>query len=129
MRPNLQPDPESNLDRTFYALSHRARRSMLERLALRSYRVTELAKPYDMSLNAVSKHLKVLEAAGLVRRTRCGRVHKLDFDPAPLQSAAQQIEFYRKFWADRLDSLQQFLASRQSLDSASSKPKTDTDNE
>ena len=71
--------------------------------------MTELAKPYDMSLPAVSKHLRVLESAGLVARSKDGRVHRCRLEAAPLKSAADWIEHYRRFWEAQLDSLQRFL--------------------
>ena len=67
--------------------------------------MTELAAPFPMSLAAVSKHIRVLEEAGLVRRTIRGREHELALEPAPLMSAAQWLDSYRTFWEDRLDTL------------------------
>ena len=72
-------------------------------------RVTELAKPFAMSLPAVSKHLRVLEDAGLLRRKRLGREHHLEFQPAPMRHALGWIEQYRKFWEGSLDSLAEYL--------------------
>ena len=88
------------LDRTFSALSDPTRRRILERLAEKDLCVTELAKPYRMSLPAVSKHLRVLEGAGLIRRERCGRVHRLRLEAGPMQGAQQWIEEYRRFWGE-----------------------------
>ena len=100
------------LNETFHALSHQVRRDMLRRLSEKAWRVTELAALYpDLSLNAVSKHVKVLERAKLVNRQKDGRIHNLNLDPEPLRNAAEEIEFFRKFWETQLDSLAQFLES------------------
>ena len=103
---NYQP---ALLDATFAALSDATRRGILARLATGEASVTELAKPYDMSLPAVSKHLRVLESAGLVARSKDGRVHRCRLEAAPLKSAADWIEHYRRFWEAQFDSLQRFL--------------------
>jgi DNA-binding transcriptional ArsR family regulator len=99
------------LDSTFAALSDATRRGILARLATGEASVTELAKPYDMSLPAVSKHLRVLESAGLVRRIKQGRVQRCSLEAAPMKSAAAWIEHYRRFWDVQLDSLQRYLES------------------
>ena len=83
---------------------------MLASVALGDRSVTELAEPFDMSLAAVSKHLKVLERAGLVSRTREGRVHRLKLDAGPLKDAAMWISVYREFWESQLDSLGAYLS-------------------
>jgi DNA-binding transcriptional ArsR family regulator len=97
------------LDSTFAALSDATRRGILARLASGEASVTELAKPYDMSLPAVSKHLRVLESAGLVARSKDGRVHRCRLEAAPMKSAADWIARYRQFWEAQLDSLQRYL--------------------
>jgi DNA-binding transcriptional ArsR family regulator len=97
------------LDSTFAALSDATRRGILARLAGGEASVTELAKPYDMSLPAVSKHLRVLESAGLVARSKDGRVHRCRLEAAPMKSAAEWIAHYRQFWEAQLDSLQCYL--------------------
>ena len=97
------------LDSTFAALSDATRRGILARLATGEASVTELAKPYDMSLPAVSKHLRVLESAGLVARSKDGRVHRCRLEPAPMKSAADWMAHYRQFWEAQLDSLQRYL--------------------
>jgi DNA-binding transcriptional ArsR family regulator len=97
------------LDSTFAALSDATRRGILARLATGEASVTELAKPYDMSLPAVSKHLRVLESAGLVARSKDGRVHRCRLEAAPMKSAADWIAHYRQFWEAQLDSLQRYL--------------------
>jgi DNA-binding transcriptional ArsR family regulator len=97
------------LDSTFAALSDATRRGILARLATGEASVTELAKPYDMSLPAVSKHLRVLESAGLVARSKDGRVHRCRLEAAPMKSAADWMAHYRQFWEAQLDSLQRSL--------------------
>jgi DNA-binding transcriptional ArsR family regulator len=104
------------LDRTFAALADPTRRRILERLAGGDQCVTDLAKPYRMSLPAVSKHLRVLERAGLIRRRRHGRVHQLKLDARPMQSAQQWIEEYRRFWEASLDRLDDFLKQMQTTE-------------
>ena len=101
------------LDRTFAALADPTRRRMLEHLSRGDLCVTELARPYSMSLPAVSKHLRVLENAGLVHRRRNGRVHSLKLEAAPMQQAQQWIEEYRKFWEGSLDRLDEYLKQLQ----------------
>jgi DNA-binding transcriptional ArsR family regulator len=100
---------QQGLDSTFAALSDATRRGILARLATGEASVTELAQPYDMSLPAVSKHLRVLESAGLVARSKNGRVHRCRLKAAPMKSAAAWIEHYRQFWETQLDSLQRYL--------------------
>ena len=100
---------EVALDATLAAMADPTRRAILARLCDGEARVTEIAAPFDMSLNAVSKHVKVLEGAGLVRREVRGREHWLSFEGEPLNEAGAWIEHYRKFWEERLDALAQFL--------------------
>jgi DNA-binding transcriptional ArsR family regulator len=100
-----QPD----LDHTLRALADPTRRAILRRLSQGEARVTELAQPFAMSLNAVSKHIRMLERADLVRRRRAGREHLLSFNPAPLDDAADWIEAQRAFWSARLDALEREL--------------------
>src|SRR4030095_11747317 len=99
----------AQLNRTFAALADPTRRRILSHLAHGNHRVTHLARPHAMSLPAVSKHLRVLEKAGLLRRRRYGRVHEIQLDAAPLKKAAQWVEEYRKFWQGSLDRLAQYL--------------------
>ena len=101
------------LDRTFAALADPTRRRILEQLTRGNRCVTDLAKPYAMSLPAVSKHLRVLENAGLVRRRRRGRVHQLQLEAAPMQQAQAWIEEYRKFWEASFDRLDEYLKQLQ----------------
>lgn len=98
------------LDSTFAALSDATRRGILARLASEGETsVSELAAPYKMSLPAVSKHLRVLEHAGLVSRQKDGRVHRCRLRPEPMKDAAAWIEHYRQFWETQLDSLARYL--------------------
>ena len=94
------------LDRTFGALADPTRRRILAQLAKGEECVTELARPHAMSLAAVSKHLIVLEKAGLVRRRRQGRVHSLTLEAKPMREAQVWIDRYRKFWEENLDANQ-----------------------
>lgn len=97
------------LDTIFHALGDATRRAMLGDLATGERTVGELAAPFAMSLAAASKHIKVLEGAGLIRRDVRGRTHVCSLDPAPLMSADQWLGIYRRFWTDRLDTLEQLL--------------------
>jgi DNA-binding transcriptional ArsR family regulator len=98
------------LDSTFAALSDATRRAILARLARRGETsVSDLAAPYQMSLPAVSKHLRVLEHAGLVSRQKDGRVHRCRLRSGPMKDAAAWIEHYRQFWEAQLDSLARYL--------------------
>jgi DNA-binding transcriptional ArsR family regulator len=99
----------SGLDATFAALSDATRRGILARLASGEASVSELAAPYDMSLPAVSKHLRVLESAGLLTRSKEGRVQRCRLAAEPMRSAADWIEHYRRFWEAQFDSLHKFL--------------------
>jgi DNA-binding transcriptional ArsR family regulator len=101
------------LDRTFGALADPTRRRILEHLADGDRCVTDLARPYSMSLPAVSKHLRVLERAGLVRRRRDGRVHRLKLEAKPMQAAQCWIEEYRRFWEESFDRLDEYLKELQ----------------
>jgi len=98
-----------NLNRTFAALADPTRRRILAHLARGNRCVTDLARPHAMSLPAVSKHLRVLEKAGLLRRRRYGRVHQLNLEAKPMQQAVRWIEEYRKFWEGSLDRLAEYL--------------------
>jgi DNA-binding transcriptional ArsR family regulator len=99
------------LDLTFSALADPTRRRILESLSHREWRVTDLAEPFSMSLPAVSKHLGVLEKAGLLKRRRIGREHYLKLEAAPMRRASSWIEHYRKFWEGSLDNLARYLES------------------
>jgi len=97
------------LNRTFAALADPTRRRILKHLASGDRCVTDLARPHPMSLPAVSKHLRVLENAGLIRRKRYGRVHELKLEALPMKKAARWIEEYRRFWEGSLDRLADYL--------------------
>jgi DNA-binding transcriptional ArsR family regulator len=97
------------LNRTFAALADPTRRRILAHLARGDKCVTHLARPHAMSLPAVSKHLRVLERAGLLTRRRDGRIHEMRLDAKPLRQAAQWVEEYRRFWQGSLDRLAQYL--------------------
>ncbi len=101
---------EAALDHTMLALADPTRRAILQRLGDGEARVTELAAPFAMSLNAVSKHIRMLERADLVRRRRVGREHLLSLNPKPLDDAALWIEQQRELWTRRLDALERALA-------------------
>ena len=103
----------NSLSRTFAALADPTRRRILEQLAGGDHCVTELARPYAMSLPAVSKHLRVLEKAGLVRRRRNGRMHSLALAAAPMQAAEAWIGEYRRFWEASFDRLDDYLKQLQ----------------
>jgi DNA-binding transcriptional ArsR family regulator len=103
------------LDETFAALADPTRRRILADLAGGDRCVTELARPYAMSLPAVSKHLRVLERAGLIHRRRCGRLHSLKLEAEPMKQAAGWIEEYRKFWEGSLDRLDDYLKQLQTM--------------
>lgn len=100
---------DAYLDNTFAALADPTRRAILARLALGETSVSELAAPHRMSLPAVSKHLGVLERAGLLTRTKSGRVHLCQIVAKPMRDAAAWIGHYRRFWETQLDSLERFL--------------------
>lgn len=104
---------ERSLDMVFGALSDRTRRAILLRLAEGPSNVTDLAKPFDMSLPAISKHLKVLEKTGLLNRDRDGRVHRCSLQPKPMDEASDWIGETRRFWQGRLDRLEQYLLQRE----------------
>ncbi len=102
----------SPLDRTLSAIADPTRRELLALLARGESRVTDLARPFDVSLNAVSKHLRVLENAGLVRREILGREHRFSLEAHPLREAAKWIETYQSFWEERLEALDAYLRKR-----------------
>lgn len=100
---------EKRLDCTLAALADPTRRAILRQLARGEARVTDLAKPFPISLNSVSKHIRVLERAKLVTRRRLGREHVLSFNRQPLDEAEQWIQSQRAFWNARLDALEREL--------------------
>ena len=105
----MTPAAHPNLDHTLMALADPTRRAILQRLSDGEARVTDLARPFPISLNSVSKHIRVLERAQLVRRRRAGREHLLSFNPKPLDEAAAWIASQRAFWNARLDALERAL--------------------
>jgi DNA-binding transcriptional ArsR family regulator len=103
----------SRMNEVFHALAHDTRRAMLTRLASGDLTVGQLGEPLSMSLEAASKHIRVLERAGLVRRTVVGRRHFCRLEARPLASASAWLHFYERFWSERLDALEDLLQSRQ----------------
>ena len=101
------------LDNVLTAISDPTRRAIIDRLARGPARVTDVAAPFAMSLNAVSKHIKVLEHAGLVRRVKHGREHTLELDAAPLAQVSKWVHRYEQYWSERLDRLEAFFAKRE----------------
>ncbi|MBX3729190.1 MAG: winged helix-turn-helix transcriptional regulator [Candidatus Sumerlaeia bacterium] len=108
--------PTDRLSSTFSALADPTRRAILARLSLGETSVTELARPFDMSLPAVSKHLKVLERAGLVARGRNAQWRPCRLEATPLREAADWIERYRQFWEGSLDRLDLYLKQLQAAE-------------
>jgi DNA-binding transcriptional ArsR family regulator len=100
------------LDRVFSAVADPTRRAILARLAGSDARVTDIAGAFPISLNSTSKHIRVLEGAGLVRRQVRGREHILSLDAAPLAEAEAWIDHYRRFWSDQLAALDAFVTDR-----------------
>ena len=100
------------LDAAFGAMADPTRRAILARLALADARVTEIAGDFPVSLNAISKHIKMLERVELVTRSVQGRDHVLSLNAGPMAEAAEWMEYYRQFWDDRLASLENYLVNR-----------------
>ncbi len=103
----------AQLDATFSALADPTRRAILAKLARGERSVTELAKPFDMSLPAISKHLKVLERARLIERGRDAQFRPCRLNPKPLREAADWVEQHTKVWNERLDRLDDYLRELQ----------------
>jgi DNA-binding transcriptional ArsR family regulator len=103
-------DEEAQLDRTFAALAHPTRRAILSRLAQGDASVSELAAPFSMSQPAVSKHLKVLERAGLIVRGRNAQWRPSELRAAPLREASEWVGEFRQMWEERLDRLGNYLS-------------------
>jgi DNA-binding transcriptional ArsR family regulator len=112
---------EANLDATFAALADPTRRAILARLALGETSVTELTEPFQMSMPAISKHLKVLERAGLIDRGREAQTRPARLNPAALKNAADWIDEYRKFWEESFDRLGAYLQRLQADDKVKQK--------
>jgi len=111
------------LSSTLFALADPTRRALLARLAHGDLSVKELAQPYEMSLAAVSKHLKVLESAGLISRSRQAQWRPCHFEPAPLQALSVWLEDYKRFWERSLDGLTDYLKELQTAPPEPSVPK------
>jgi DNA-binding transcriptional ArsR family regulator len=109
--PGLTED--DRLDDIFHALANRTRRALLRSLAAGPARVTELAEPHGMSVNAISKHLFVLEHAGLISRRRDGHVQSCVLAPEPMATADQWLGHYRQFWGRKLDQLAGFVEEQE----------------
>ena len=105
---NISP----TLDHVLTAISDPTRRAILDRLARGPARVTDVAEPFEMSLAAVSKHVRMLERAGLVRRARRGREHTLTLDARPLRRVVRWTSRYERFWNERLDQFQQYFRDK-----------------
>ncbi|MDB5822687.1 MAG: transcriptional regulator, ArsR family [Herminiimonas sp.] len=112
----------ASLDLVFGALSDATRREMLRGLSTGERTVGQLAEPFAMSLAAASKHVKVLENAGLIQRQVCGRTHLCRLNPAPLVSAHEWLSFYENFWTSRLNALDQLLRDDASRPASTASP-------
>lgn len=108
--PSAASAPAPRLDAVFLAVSDPTRRAVLSRLAAREESVSELARPFAMSLPAFGKHLNILQRAGLIEREKRGRTHYCRLNAAPMREAAEWMAFYKQFWEARLDELGRFLA-------------------
>lgn len=113
---------ERRLDDVFHALADPTRRAMLRSLAGGERNIGELAAPHAMSFPAASKHVRVLEAAGLVRRRIEGREHRLSLEPAPLAAADDWLKFYEAMWRERLDALEALLQAEDAANGTALKP-------
>ncbi len=112
LSPESDPEREKQLDLTFGALSDPTRRAILGQLSGGPSTVGKLAEPFDMSRPAISKHLRVLERAGLVTTEKDGRVSRCSLDARPIRAAAEWVEVYRMFWEQQLDSLARYFEQR-----------------
>lgn len=97
------------LDNTFSALSDPTRRAIISKLTVGEVSITELASPFGMSLPAVSKHVRVLEDAGLLIRQKRGRIHYCRLNAGPMRDAAEWLDIYQEFWDTKMDALANFL--------------------
>src|SRR5512146_506135 len=112
MRSDTMSAPaDQSLDATFHALAHPVRRAILVQLAEESATILEIAGHFDLSLDGVSKHVKVLEHAGLIRRNVQGRTHHCSLDVTRLREASSWIDYYRTYWERRFDALERFLSA------------------
>ena len=108
----VEHSQSAELDRVFSALADPTRRAILRRLTHRPATINEIAKPFRVSLNAISKHVMTLERAGILRRQIKGREHYCWIEPGPLREANEWLEHYRQFWEQRLDALEAYVARR-----------------
>lgn len=113
------------LDGVFHALADPTRRAMLRRLASGEHRIGDLAAPFEMSLAAASKHVRVLEGAGLVSRRVVGRTHLCRIEAGPLAAADEWLRFYERFWGERLDRLDALLKAEDAARPSSEAPSSD----
>lgn len=109
------------LSTTFAALADPTRRAILARLSAGETSVTDLAEPFDMSLPAITKHLKVLERAGLISRSRDAQWRPCRLEAKPLEAASDWVEQYRKFWEDSMDRLEEYLTELQKREKKTNK--------
>jgi DNA-binding transcriptional ArsR family regulator len=116
----------AQLDHVFHALSDPTRRAMLRSLAGGERKIGDLATPFSMSFAAASKHVRVLEAAGLVRRRIEGRAHICRIEPEPLRSADEWLRFYEGFWSRKLDDLEAALRAEDAAQALSTATEEDT---
>ena len=114
MKNTLTPN---RLDNMFVALADETRRAILARLSSGEARVTEVAEPFDISLNSVSKHIRILERAGLITRHRSGREHILRLEPRPLAEASDWLQSRQRDWTGRLQRLQAMLDEEDAISS------------
>jgi DNA-binding transcriptional ArsR family regulator len=107
--PKPHGSESASLDRVFSALSSPTRRAILAKLSKGESTVTDLARPFDISLPAISKHIRILQQAHVITVARDGRTHRCRLAPVPLTNAERWIAFYRRMWEGQLDSLAEFL--------------------
>ena len=100
---------EQQIDDAFFALSHPVRRAVLEHLAQEDLSVSDISKPFKESPSQMTKHLHILERAGMLSRQKVGRVHKLHMEPEPLKEIMDWVARYQKFWDGRFDALEDYL--------------------
>ena len=112
---------EFNIDDVFHALADRTRREILFRVARADCTVAELSTPFKISAPAISRHLRVLEDAGILQRVRAGRHHRFHLNPRPLAEVRTTLEQLTSFWLQRLDALENFLAQEKSISKQKSK--------
>jgi DNA-binding transcriptional ArsR family regulator len=109
----MQTAAETRLDKVFQALSDSTRRSILRRISRRELTVSEIARPYELTFAAVSKHLKVLEQARLIDRRKDGSFQMISLNPEAMKSADQWLRFYQQFWTTRLETLKSLLEDKE----------------